>query len=96
MKWSESNFDQVKLLCVVTILETFENKKNQKLVTFKVSCIAKEILNRALKKPLISQTQQKIQNLKAQSCLTLCDPVGYTAHWILQARRLEWVAFSFL
>ena len=31
----------------------------------------------------------------AQSCLTLCDPLDYTAHWILQARRLEWVAFPF-
>ena len=28
----------------------------------------------------------------AQSCLTLCDPVDYTIHGILQARRLEWVA----
>ena len=31
----------------------------------------------------------------AQSCLTLCDPIGYTVHGILQARILEWVAFSF-
>ena len=29
----------------------------------------------------------------AQSCLTLCDPMDYTAHGILQARTLEWVAF---
>ena len=29
----------------------------------------------------------------AQSCPTLCDPVDYTVHGILQARRLEWVAF---
>ena len=28
----------------------------------------------------------------AQSCLTLCDPMDYTAHGILQARILEWVA----
>ena len=27
-----------------------------------------------------------------QSCLTLCDPVDYTVHGILQARILEWVA----
>ena len=33
-------------------------------------------------------------NMKvAQSCLTLCDPLDYTAHGILQARTLEWVAF---
>ena len=28
-----------------------------------------------------------------QSCPTLCDPMDYTVHGILQARRLEWVAF---
>ena len=31
----------------------------------------------------------------AQSCPTLCDPMDYTVHGILQARILEWVAFSF-
>ena len=31
----------------------------------------------------------------AQSCRTLCNPMDYTVHGILQARILEWVAFSF-
>ena len=31
----------------------------------------------------------------AQSCLTLCDPMDYTVHGILEARILEWVAFPF-
>ena len=31
----------------------------------------------------------------AHSCLTLCDPMNYTVHGILQARILEWVAFPF-
>ena len=31
----------------------------------------------------------------AQSCLTLCDPMDYTVHGILQARILEWVAYPF-
>ena len=31
----------------------------------------------------------------AQLHLTLCDPMDYTIHEILQARILEWVAFSF-
>ena len=31
----------------------------------------------------------------AQSCLTLCDPMDYTVHGILQARIREWVAFPF-
>ena len=30
-----------------------------------------------------------------QPCPTLCDPMGYRVHGILQARILEWVAFSF-
>ena len=31
----------------------------------------------------------------AQVCLTLCNPMDYTVHAILQARILEWVAFPF-
>ena len=30
-----------------------------------------------------------------QSCPTLCNPMDYTVHGILQARMLEWVAFPF-
>ena len=30
-----------------------------------------------------------------QLCLTLCDPMDYTVHGILQTRILEWVAFPF-
>ena len=30
-----------------------------------------------------------------QSCLTLCNPMDYTVHGILQARILEWVAVPF-
>ena len=30
-----------------------------------------------------------------QSCLTLCNPMDYIVHGILQARILEWVAFPF-
>ena len=29
-----------------------------------------------------------------QSCLTLCNPMDYMVHGILQARILEWVAVS--
>ena len=31
----------------------------------------------------------------AQSCPSLCDPMDYTVHRILQARILEWVAVHF-
>ena len=31
----------------------------------------------------------------AQSCATLCNPMDYTPHGILQARILEWIAVPF-
>ena len=31
----------------------------------------------------------------AQLCPTLCDPMDYVVHGILQARILEWVPFPF-
>ena len=37
----------------------------------------------------------KVKMKGAQSCPTLCDPVDYMVHGILQARILEWVAFLF-
>ena len=46
---------------------------------------------------LNSQWRHKIRKKVkvAQSCPTLCDPLDYTFHVILQARILEWVAFPF-
>ena len=35
----------------------------------------------------------KVKVKVAQSCLTLCNPIDYTVHGILQARILECVAF---
>ena len=40
---------------------------------------------------LIFKTKVKVIYL----CPTLCDPVDYTIHGILQARILEWIAFPF-
>ena len=37
----------------------------------------------------------KVKVKVAQSCLTLCNPMDYTVHGILQARILEWVATPF-
>ena len=30
-----------------------------------------------------------------QSCTTVCNPMDYTVHGVLQARILEWIAFPF-
>ena len=35
----------------------------------------------------------KVRVKVAQACPTLCDPMDYKVHGILQARILEWVAF---
>ena len=39
----------------------------------------------------ISDTPLNVQLKVAQLCLTLCNPMDYTVHGILQARILEWV-----
>ena len=44
---------------------------------------------------LATQTNLKVKAKVTQACLTLCDPIDYTVHGILQARILEWVAFPF-
>ena len=44
----------------------------------------------------VDMGEQKWSEVKvAQSCPTLCDPMDYTVHGILQARILECVAFPF-
>ena len=48
--------------------------------------------------PICLFYNQRLFNIKVkvtQSCLTLCDPMDYTVHGILQATILEWVAFPF-
>ena len=47
---------------------------------------------------LISHREIRLLKVKVkvtQLCPTLCDPMDYTVHGILQARKLEWVAFRF-
>ena len=50
--------------------------------------------------PIIVRKGWKDSVLFAQSCLTLCDPMGcsppgYSIRVIFQARILEWVVISF-
>ena len=45
----------------------------------------------------VNKMKKRPHKVKAtQSCPTLCDPVDYTAHGILQVRILEWVAYPLL
>ena len=43
----------------------------------------------------IGFSMAKVKVKFPQSCPTLCDLMDYTVHEILQAKILEWVAFSF-
>ena len=43
----------------------------------------------------VSKPYTSLKVKVAQLCLTLCDPMDYTVHGILQARILEWVTFPF-
>ena len=45
--------------------------------------------------PQLQSAPHQCEVKVAQSCLTLCDPMDYTVHGILQTRILEWVAFPF-
>ena len=42
-----------------------------------------------------TDSTRKVKVKVALSCPTLCNPVDFTIHGTLQARILEWVAFSF-
>ena len=44
---------------------------------------------------IVKHDERKVKVKVAQSSLTLCDPMDYTFHGLLQARILEWVAFPF-
>ena len=46
-----------------------------------------------LSQPLHKKEVSKLKVI--QLCPTLCDPMDYTVHGILQAGILEWVAFPF-
>ena len=51
-----------------------------------------ELSSGALLKFLIQDSFQLLSEVKVtQACLTLCNPMDYTVHGILQARILEWV-----
>ena len=46
--------------------------------------------------PDLGRSNMKTRGKVAQSCRTLCDPMDYTVHGILQPRILEWLSHSLL
>ena len=59
--------------------------------TFTIYFLSEVQVYHAMLLTIITTVRVKV----TQSCLSLCDPMDYTAHGILQARILEWVAFPF-
>ena len=45
-------------------------------------------------KNVCKESERKVK--VTQSCLTLCNPMNYTVHGILQTRVLEWAAYPFV
>ena len=60
-----------------------------KLETTKMFC------NRRTYKQIVEYLYSGMKVKVTQLCPTLCDPMDYTVHGILQVRILEWVAFPF-
>ena len=70
------------------------------LAALGLSCGMRESSLQCMDSPVVGPNCSTVRDILvpmkvAQSCLTLCDPMDYTAHGILQARILEWVAFPF-
>ena len=57
------------------------------------SCASPALADRFFNTGLTGKPKVKVKSI--QLCLTLCDPLDYTVHGILQARILEWVAILF-
>ena len=61
-----------------------------------ISCIAGRFFTaELLGMPTIYAWKMKVKVKVAKLCLTLCNPMDYTVHGILQARILKWIAFPF-
>ena len=73
-------------------MKTKECKKNS-FVPSSSSRAMVSLLTYLRTSSLTSMMKMKLK--VAQLCLTLCNPMDYTVHGILQARILEWVAFPF-
>ena len=57
--------------------------------------LSPRILNKSAFPITFLKTKHFVKVEVSQSCPTLCDPMDYTVHGILQARILEWIAFPF-
>ena len=79
---------------------TYPHEESRPLTATRESPCAAAKTQRRQSKTQKTQALSKVSLLNgsvkfAQSCPTLCDPMDYSVHGILQARILEWVAVPF-
>ena len=79
----------MELLWVLTTADTRSCTWDTKCI--KTKYIHTQMSSSKMRKIWVGSALVKV----AQSSPTLCDPMDYTVHAILQARILEWVAFPF-
>ena len=77
-----------KLIAIQSYLKKQEKHRTDNLILY-----LKQLEKEEEKNSEVSRRKVKVQ--VSQSCPTLCSPIDYTVHGILQARILEWVAFPF-
>ena len=77
--WGHKESETTKRLSLLLSAPTF------KLVTNKAKCLL----------PDFRYSLHEVKVKVTQSCLTLCNPMDYIVHGLLQARILEWVAIPF-
>ena len=75
---------------LVGVAYPFSSRSSQPRNQTRISCIAGGFFtNWAIRE--VPKSEVKV----VQLCPTLCDPMDYRVHGILQARILEWVTFPF-
>ena len=88
------SFHMLARLCSETFKLGFSSTRTENFQVNKLSF--EEAEEPEIKLPtFIGLWRKQMKVNVAQSCLTLCDPMDYTVHRILQARILEWLAFPF-
>ena len=84
--WGHKELDKTEWLnnrmYTLTTLEYYSVIKEKEILSFVTIWVDLEVI-------MLSEVKV------TQLCPTLCDPMDYTFHGILQARILEWVAFPF-
>ena len=88
------SFHMLAKLCSETFKLGFSSMRTENFQVYKLSF--EEAEESETKLPtFIGSWRKQVKVNVAQLCPTVCDPMDYTVHVILQARILEWLAFPF-